>query len=89
MNPPPLLFCLSLRHYDEGISTEAQGRALTQVLGEDRHFDILAAVYMLRSDVALVVRNSAIHIWKTVGAVQARPWLESTRFHQSLIVKKG
>ena len=51
---------------DEGISTEAQGRALSSVLGVDRHFDLLAAVYALRSDSTLVVRNSALHIWKTV-----------------------
>jgi hypothetical protein len=35
---------------DEGISTEAQGRALTSTLGEQRHHDLLAAVYSLRSD---------------------------------------
>ena len=53
---------------DEGISTEAQGRALTQTLGEQRHHDLLAAVYSLRSDPTLAVRNAAVHIWKTVVA---------------------
>ena len=53
---------------DEGISTEAQGRALTAALGEARHHDLLGAVYALRSDATLVVRQAAIHIWKTVVA---------------------
>ena len=53
---------------DEGISTEAQGRALTSTLGEQRHHDLLAAVYSLRSDPVLAVRNAAVHIWKTVVA---------------------
>ena len=53
---------------DEGISTEAQGRALTETLGEERHHDLLAAVYALRSDATLVVRQAAVHVWKTVVA---------------------
>jgi|AntAceMinimDraft_12_1070368.scaffolds.fasta_scaffold05872_1 HEAT repeat protein len=51
---------------DEGVSTEAQGRALSGSLGENRHNDLLAAVYALRSDPTAVVRNAAMHIWKTV-----------------------
>ena len=46
------------------MSTEAQGRQLTATLGGDRHFDLLAAIYSLRSDPALVVRNAALHIWQ-------------------------
>jgi len=53
---------------DEGISTEAQGQLLSSTLGQSRHFNVLAAVYMLRSDSTLVVRNAAVHIWKTVVA---------------------
>ena len=53
---------------DEGVSTEAQGKALTSTLGVTRHHDLLAAVYSLRSDPMLVVRQAALHIWKTVVA---------------------
>jgi hypothetical protein len=51
---------------DEGVSTEAQGRALSGTLGETRHNDLLAAVYALRSDPTMTVRTAALHIWKTV-----------------------
>lgn len=53
---------------EEGISTEAQGQMLSSTLGQSRHFNLLAAVYILRSDATLVVRNAAVHIWKTVVA---------------------
>ena len=53
---------------EEGISTEAQGQMLSSTLGQSRHFNLLAAVYILRSDGTLVVRNAAVHIWKTVVA---------------------
>ena len=52
----------------EGISTEAQGQMLSNTLGEIRHHNLLAAVYILRSDGTLSVRNAAVHIWKTVVA---------------------
>lgn len=52
----------------DGVSTEAQGQMLTHTLGQNRHHSLLAAVYILRSDGTLVVRNAAVHIWKTVVA---------------------
>ncbi|KAF9610038.1 hypothetical protein IFM89_019766, partial [Coptis chinensis] len=53
---------------DEGASTEAQGRAIIEVLGRDKRNEVLAAVYMVRTDVSLSVRQAAIHVWKTVVA---------------------
>ncbi|CAI5932122.1 unnamed protein product, partial [Closterium sp. NIES-64] len=53
---------------DEGASTEAQGRAILDVLGLDRRNEVLAAVYIVRSDVSLSVRQSAVHVWKTIVA---------------------
>eukprot|EP00250_Pteridium_aquilinum_P013931 c21667_g1_i1 orf=228-8111(+) len=53
---------------DEGASTEAHGRAIVDVLGKDRRNEVLAAVYMVRSDVSLTVRQAALHVWKTVVA---------------------
>lgn len=53
---------------DEGASTEAHGRAIVDVLGRERRNEVLAAVYMVRSDVSLTVRQAALHVWKTVVA---------------------
>ncbi|KAF9610689.1 hypothetical protein IFM89_023945, partial [Coptis chinensis] len=53
---------------DEGASTEAQGRAIIEVLGRDKRNEVLAAVFMVRTDVSLPVRQAAVHMWKTVVA---------------------
>ncbi|KAL6142934.1 hypothetical protein ACLB2K_061209 [Fragaria x ananassa] len=53
---------------DEGASTEAQGRAIIEVLGRDKRNEILAALYMVRTDVSLTVRQAALHVWKTIVA---------------------
>ncbi|XP_050384454.1 protein ILITYHIA [Argentina anserina] len=53
---------------DEGASTEAQGRAIIEVLGRDKRNEILAALYMVRTDVSLSVRQAALHVWKTIVA---------------------
>ncbi len=42
---------------DEGASTEAQGRAIIEVLGRDKRNEVLAALYMVRTDVSLSVRQ--------------------------------
>ncbi|KAJ8616836.1 hypothetical protein MRB53_036208 [Persea americana] len=53
---------------DEGSSTEAHGRAIIDVLGRDKRNEVLAAVYMVRTDVSLSVRQAALHVWKTIVA---------------------
>ncbi|KAG0555734.1 hypothetical protein KC19_11G000200 [Ceratodon purpureus] len=53
---------------DEGASTEAHGRAIVNILGAERRNEVLAAVYMVRSDVSLAVRQASLHVWKTVVA---------------------
>lgn len=42
---------------DEGASTEAQGRAIIEVLGRDKRNEVLAALYMVRTDVSISVRQ--------------------------------
>uniref|UniRef100_A0A7N0VHG6 TOG domain-containing protein n=1 Tax=Kalanchoe fedtschenkoi TaxID=63787 RepID=A0A7N0VHG6_KALFE len=53
---------------DEGSSTEAHGRAIIEVLGMDKRNEVLAALYMVRTDVNLSVRQAALHVWKTIVA---------------------
>ncbi|KAJ6855030.1 translational activator GCN1 [Populus alba x Populus x berolinensis] len=53
---------------DEGSCTEAHGRAIVEVLGRDKRNEILAALYMVRTDVSLSVRQAALHVWKTIVA---------------------
>ncbi|POO02948.1 Proteasome component Ecm29/Translational activator Gcn [Trema orientale] len=53
---------------DEGASTEAHGRAIIEVLGKDKRDEVLAALYMVRTDVSLSVRQAALHVWKTIVA---------------------
>lgn len=42
---------------DEGSSTEAHGRAIIEVLGREKRNEVLAALYMVRADVSLSVRQ--------------------------------
>lgn len=53
---------------DEGSSTEAHGRAIIEILGRDKRNEVLAALYMVRTDVSLSVRQAALHVWKTIVA---------------------
>lgn len=42
---------------DEGSSTEAHGRAIIEVLGREKRNEVLAALYMVRTDVSITVRQ--------------------------------
>ncbi|KAJ8770180.1 hypothetical protein K2173_011515 [Erythroxylum novogranatense] len=53
---------------DEGASTEAHGRAIIEVLGREKRNEVLAALYMVRTDVSISVRQAALHVWKTIVA---------------------
>ncbi|KAM7250092.1 hypothetical protein ACFE04_021975 [Oxalis oulophora] len=53
---------------DEGSSTEAHGRAIIEVLGRNKRNEVLAALYMVRTDVSISVRQAALHVWKTIVA---------------------
>eukprot|EP00897_Mesotaenium_endlicherianum_P004938 jgi/Mesen1/4472/ME000228S03455 len=45
---------------DEGASTEAHGQAIINILGRERRNAVLAAVYVVRSDVSLSVRQTIV-----------------------------
>jgi len=51
---------------DEGISTETQSRLLADALGDIKRAEVLASMYLARADVALPVRQAALHVWKTL-----------------------
>ena len=51
---------------DDNFGTEHSHRAIMDTLGAERRNRVLAGLYMGRSDVALLVRQAALHVWKVV-----------------------
>ncbi|GFG32063.1 hypothetical protein Cfor_06845 [Coptotermes formosanus] len=51
---------------DDNFGTEQSHHAIIDALGGGRRNRVLAGLYMGRSDVALMVRQAALHVWKVV-----------------------
>ncbi|CAG9834134.1 unnamed protein product [Diabrotica balteata] len=51
---------------DDNFGTEQSHTAIIKALGAERRNRVLAGLYMGRSDVALMVRQAALHVWKVV-----------------------
>ncbi|GBP56848.1 eIF-2-alpha kinase activator GCN1 [Eumeta japonica] len=51
---------------DDNFGTEQSHQAIIHALGVERRNRVLAGLYMGRSDVALMVRQAALHVWKVV-----------------------
>ncbi|XP_067680434.1 stalled ribosome sensor GCN1-like [Haliotis asinina] len=51
---------------DDNFGTETSQQAITKALGVERRNRVLAGLYMGRSDTALLVRQSALHVWKVI-----------------------
>lgn len=52
----------------QAMSTEATMKAIENVLGFERRNHVLAALYIVRCDVSIRVRQTAVQVWKTVVA---------------------
>merc|ERR1719400_2754779 len=51
---------------DDNFGTEQGQKIISKLLGTERRNRVLAGLYMGRSDVALMVRQSALHVWKVI-----------------------
>eukprot|EP01135_Chromosphaera_perkinsii_P011402 Nk52_evm47s2391 gene=Nk52_evmTU47s2391 len=57
---------------DDNFGTAEVNAALVRSLGAERRDKILAGLYMARSDISPVVRQSSLHVWKTIVVNTAR-----------------
>lgn len=53
---------------DDAAGSAAGDKAIIKILGMARRNNILASLYMIRSDTSAVVRQSALQVWKSVVA---------------------
>lgn len=51
---------------DDNFGTEQSHSAIIHFLGNERRNRVLSGLYMGRSDVSLMVRQAALHVWKVV-----------------------
>ena len=69
-----LLYCLSgvsgkmstESAEDDNFGTEEARKALIDILGLERRNRVLASLYLARSDMSILVRQNALHIWKVI-----------------------
>merc|ERR1719505_350717 len=57
---------------DDNFGTAHSAQAINDTLGLERRDRVLAGLYMGRSDVALMVRQAALHVWKVIVQNTAR-----------------
>ena len=53
-------------HEDDNFGTETGQKAIISALGIERRNRVYAGLYMGRSDVSILVRHAALHVWKII-----------------------
>ncbi|KAH6560638.1 hypothetical protein BASA62_010347 [Batrachochytrium salamandrivorans] len=51
---------------EEGLGTEHGRQALILALGSERYEAVLASVYIIRGDASAIVRQTSLHVWKSI-----------------------
>lgn len=53
-------------HEDDNFGTESGQKAIIHALGLERRNHVYSGLYMCRSDVSVLVRQAALHVWKII-----------------------
>ncbi|RIB06925.1 armadillo-type protein [Gigaspora rosea] len=72
---------------EETGGTEASRKVLLQTLGKERRDRVLAALYVVRQDVSGLVRQSSLHVWKSIVSNTPRTVKEILSVMMGLIIK--